>query len=130
MNVRGIPAALLLGAMPAVAQGQPAPPPPVAASSQEAALRDAAAAFGQCVSSGIRGVAATVTPEAGTAGILAGCSAQRDQLAQAAEALIATLPAEQQAAAREHARTGLAQAETQIADAIRQQRAEATAPAQ
>jgi hypothetical protein len=90
MNVRGIPAALLLGAMPAVAQGQPAPTPPVAASSQEAALR----------------------------------------VAQAAEALIATLPAEQQAAAREHARTGLAQADTQIADAIRQQRAEATAPAQ
>ena len=130
MKVSWIPAALWLGAMPAIALGQPAPPPPVAASPQEAALRDAATAFGQCVSSGIRGVAATVTPEAGTAGVLAGCSAQREQLAQAAEGLIATLPAEQQAAAREHARTGLAQAETQIAEAIRQQRTAATTPAQ
>jgi len=113
----GLSAALLVAAVPAFAQDGPPP-----------ALQQAAMAFGQCVQAGVQGLAATVTPEAGATSVLGGCSAQRDTLVSAVEAMIAAMPADQQGAAREQLRTRLAEAETQVANVIRQSRA-APAPA-
>jgi hypothetical protein len=124
-------AALIVAAFPAVAQQedsssaqpQPATPP------EAAAIQQAAMAFGQCVSAGMQSVDATAAPEAGAAGVLGACSSERERLEQAAEAMIATMPDEQQAAAREQLRSQLGDAETQIAAAIRRQReAPAAAP--
>ena len=119
-------AALAQNQAPA-APAQPAAPPPAVQAIQQAAMT-----FGQCVSTGVQGVPATVTPEAGATSVLGACATQRQQLLQAAEAFIATMPADQQAGARTTMNTQLAAAETQIADAIRQMRGAppAAAPAQ
>ncbi len=127
-----LPAALLCCAGAALAQtpaqqapaAQPAPPP-----AEQAAVGQAAAAFGECVQAGIQGLAATVTPQAGATTVLGGCASQRQQLERAVEALIATMPADRQAAAREQVRTQLAAAETQVAAAIPPARAAAPAAA-
>jgi len=80
---------------------------------------------------GVQGMAATVTPEAGAAAVLGACATQRQALDSAVDALIATLPEEGKAPAREQYRAQMAGAETQVADAIRRQRAApAPAPAQ
>lgn len=126
-------AALCLAAVPAFAQTQPAPaqatpagPPPEAM----AAVQQAGMAFGQCVQSGVPGVPATMTPEAGATSVVNACATQRQALMQAAQALIATLPEAQRAMAEEHLRTQLGGIETQVADGIRQMRAApAAAPA-
>ena len=126
----GISVALLVAAVPALAQDAEAPAAPAG---PQAAIQSAATAFGQCISAGLQGLDASVTPEAGAAAVLGGCAPQRDQLVQAAEAMIATLPAEQQAPANDQLRSRLGEAEARIADAIRQQRAApaaAPAPAQ
>jgi len=131
--------ALCLAALPAAtlaqaAPSQPAPaappapsgPPPAAVT----AVQQAGMAFGQCVQTGVQNVPATVTPEAGAAGVLGGCASQRQQLEQVVNALLATLPPEQRAAGQERLRTELGGIEGQIAAAIRQQRTAATpAPA-
>ncbi len=109
---------------PAAAPAQPAPQP-----AEQAAVGQAAAAFGQCVQAGIQGLAATVTPQVGATTVLGGCASQRQQLERAVEALIATMPADRQAVAREQVRTQLAAAETQVAAAITQARAAAPAAA-
>lgn len=93
------------------------------------AIQQTAMAFSQCVSGGVAALAASVTPEAGAASVLGGCATQRDQLVAAAEALIANIPADQQAGAREQLRSHLAGAEAQIAESIRQARTAAAAPA-
>ena len=117
--------AALLAATPALAQtqstGSPEPQAPTLTAPQQA-IADAASAFGQCVATGVRGVAATVTPEAGAASVLGGCAAQKQQLVQAAETYIATMPEDRRATAQQMLRSHLAEAETQIAAAIRQQR--------
>jgi len=123
-----VSATLLCLAGAAFAQAQ-APAAQPAASGPQAAIQQTAVAFGQCLETGIQGVAATVTPEAGATSVLGGCASQRQQLEGAIAALIATLPADQQAAAREHARTQLAEAHAQVAAAITRLRA-APAPAQ
>src|SRR5205085_4948684 len=89
-------ALLCLAATPAFAQNQTAPapsapagPPPEAI----AAVQAASATFGQCIQTGVMGVPASVTPKAGAANVLAGCSTQRMGVEQAVRALIATLPA-------------------------------------
>ena len=114
----------------APAQSQAAPSPEQAAGVQ--AIQQAAMSFGQCLSTGVQGVPAAVTPEAGATSVLGGCATQRQQLVQAAEAMIATMPAAEQEAARNTMNTQLAAAETHIANAIRQARSAppATAPAQ
>ena len=119
-----VAAALLAAALPAAAQAQEASrsAPPAEA----AAIRQAAAAFGQCIAAGMQGLGAA--PEADAAAVLGACSAERQRLEQAAEAMIATLPAEQQGPAREQLRSQLADADAQIADAIRRQREAAAAP--
>lgn len=122
----GLSAALLVAALPAFAQQAPAPAAP---SGPPAAIQQAAQAFGECVGSGMRGLAATVTPEAGAASIVGTCSSQRDALVQAAEAFINTLPEPQRAQALTQMRSELGGVETDIAAAIRQSRA-SPAPAQ
>lgn len=121
---------LCLAATPALAQNQTAPaeaapagPPPEAI----AAVQTAASAFGQCIQTGVTSVPASVTPEAGATNVLAGCATQRSTVEQAVQALIATLPAAQQAMAQEQLRTQTAGIQGQVADAIRQARAPAPA---
>jgi hypothetical protein len=109
---------------PAATPAQPAP-----GAAEQAAVGQTAAAFGQCIQTAIQGLAATVAPEAGATTVLGGCVTQRQQLEQALEALIATMPADQQAAAREQVRTQMAAAETQIAAAISRARAAPAAAA-
>jgi hypothetical protein len=124
-------AALLLAAAPALAQPPAAASPPPAAaeaSGPQAAIQQTAMAFGQCVSTGAQHVDAAVTPEAGATTVLAGCTAQRTALEQAVEALLATLPADQQAAGRAQLQSQLAAVPTQVADGIRRGRAAAAAP--
>ena len=125
-------AILFAAAAPALAQppaagaaAQPAQPSPAAI----AAIQSAAQAFGTCVQGGMQSVPATATPEAGAAGVLGGCASQRQTLVQAAEAMIATLPADQQTAAHAQMESQLGAIPTQLADGIRQQRAAAAAPA-
>lgn len=119
MLKQSLSAALLFAAVPAAAQPDASPP------AGQAAIQQAAEAFGRCVGTGIQGVAATVTPEAGAASVLAGCASQRQQLEQAAETMIAGsgMPEDQKAAARQRVRDRLAGAQSQIADGIRQLRA-------
>jgi hypothetical protein len=138
----GFSAALLLAAAPVLAQppaggtapaggaaaaqpAQPAQPSPAAVN----AIQTAAQAFGTCVSSGVQSVPASATPEAGAATVLGGCATQRQALVQAVESMIATMPADQQAAAHAQMASQLGSVQGQIADGIRQQRAAAAAPA-
>ena len=123
-----VSATLLCFAGAAFAQAQ-APAAQPAASGPQAAIQQTAMAFSQCLQTGIQGVAATVTPVAGATSVLGGCTSQRLQLEGAIDALIITLPADQQAAAREQARTQVAAAQGQVAAAITRMRA-APAPAQ
>ena len=126
-----LPAALLLASAAALAQPPAASSSPASteATGPSAAIQPAAMAFSQCLSAAIPNVGASVTPEAGAATVLAGCSTQKTALDQAVEALLATLPAEQQAAGRAQYQSQIGQAQTQIADAIRQHRTPAAAPA-
>lgn len=145
----GLAAALLLSAAPALAQDAAAPAAPAPApapsqapasppaqperapSAQEAAVMQAATAFGECVSEGVVALAADVAPDAGAATVLGGCAAQKTALEQSVDALIDTLPADRQAAAREHARTQMSEVPADIAAAIRSRPGTpAAAPAQ
>ncbi len=123
---------LALAAAPALAQSEaqseapPAAPAP-AASPEQAAVQQAASAFNQCVSAGVQGVETSVAPEAGAATVMGGCTAQRQQLEQAVGTVIASLPEEQQTAARQQLQTELDQVEPQVAAALRQ-RGAAPAP--
>ncbi|HEX5183378.1 MAG TPA: hypothetical protein VFW19_09540 [Allosphingosinicella sp.] len=128
------PATLLLAAAPIAAQPPAAPNPPAAEpaqpamTAQQAEIQRTAMAFGQCIKTGLDGLSATVTPEAGAASVLAGCAAQRADLGKAVDGMIATLPEDQRAAAHTQFETQIGQAQTQIADAIRQHRAAPPAP--
>ena len=131
----GLSAALLLCAGTVLAQTQPpaSPPPasPPTMTPQQSAIQTAAMALGQCVMAGVQGVPADVTPQAGATRVLAGCATQRQQLDQAAAGYMGTLPADQQAGAREQYRSQIGGAESQIAARITQMRATpAAAPAQ
>jgi hypothetical protein len=125
----GFSAALLLAAAPALAQQAT---PGATAPAGAAEIQQAAMAFGQCVETGAKALAATVTPEAGAATVMTGCTAQRAALERAAETLIAgpAVPQDKKAAARTQLRSELAMAPTKIADGIRKMRAaSAAAPA-
>lgn len=136
-------AALCLATLPAAALAQAAPAQPAPASppaaaqapagpdpAAMAAIQQAGTAFGQCVQTGLQGVPATMTPEAGATSVLGGCVPQRQAIEQAVQALLANLPEAQRAAGQERLRTELGAVEGQIAAAIRQRRAAATpAPA-
>lgn len=119
----GLSAALLIAAVPAFAQDHSAPSGP------PAAIQQAAQAFGTCVETGIRGLAAAVAPEAGATSVLGACATQRAALVTAVEGMITSLPAENQAAARTQLQTRLAAAEGQVAELIRRSRAAPAAPA-
>jgi len=124
-------AILSLAATPAFAQNQTAPAPSAPAGpppAEMAAVQQAGMAFGQCLQTGVMGVPATVTPEAGATTVLSGCATQRQALEQAANALVAALPEDQRAAAQERVRGQLAAVPGQIAAGIQQMRA-ASAPA-
>ena len=114
----GIGAILFLAALPAVAQ------PPAAGSNEpaptgpEAAIQQAAMAFGQCVSAGIQNVPTSQAAEAGAAVVLSGCSAQRAALATSVEAMIATMPEAQRAQAHAQFESQMRQATGQVAGAI------------
>jgi len=90
-----------------------------------ASIEVPAKAFGECLKTGIAGVSATVTPEAGASSVLAGCASQKTALETAADAMIAGLPITdaQKAEIRTQMKAEFAKAETQIADAIRKRRA-------
>ena len=139
-------AACLAAAVPAFAQtsGTPTPQasppasqrPNTAQSTQAPAMTGAqlqiqqtAMAFGQCIQAGVRGLAGTVTPEAGATAVLGGCAAQKTALEGAAQGYIATLPEDQRAAAQEQLTSHLGGVEAQVAAAIRAQRAAAASPA-
>ena len=128
----GLSIAFLCCAGAAFAQaGAPvsAPPAPAPAMTPEQnAIQQSVMGFAQCVMAGVPNVPANLTPEAGATNVLAACAAQRRQLDAAVDALIATLPEPNKAAAREQYRTQMAAAETQIASRIGQLRA-APAPA-
>jgi hypothetical protein len=132
----GLSIALLGCATAALAQNAQAPSAPPAAAPamtpQQSAIQAAAMGFAQCVMAGVQALPASVAAQAGATSVLAGCTAQRQQLDQAAEGYIGTLPQDQQAAAREQYRTQIAGAEGQIAARITQMRAAppAAAPAQ
>lgn len=122
----GLSVILLSAALPTAAQPRagvsPAPPPAVSPD-QKAAIQRTAMAFGQCISAGIQSLSATVTPEAGATAVLGGCAAQRGELIQSVEAMIATMPEAQRAEAHAQLETQMGQAGAQIAGAIRQRRA-------
>jgi hypothetical protein len=107
----------------APAQGQQITPPP--------AFIQAAQAFGQCVEGASGRIATTVTPEAAATQALAACAAQKTAIETQFEAWVASdaFPAEGRDIARTQFRAQFGQVETQIAGAIRQQRAAAAAPA-
>jgi len=125
-------AALMCCAGAAIAQSQTAAPAAAPAmSAEQSAVQSTAMALGQCVMTGVQGLAATVTPEAGATTVLAGCATPRQALDRAVEGLIATLPEENKAGAREQYRAQMAGAQAQIAARITQLRAApAPAPAQ
>lgn len=107
----------------------PAPPPPPI--SPPPAFIQAAEAFGQCVETASGGIATTVTPEAAAAQALAACAAQKTAIETQFEAWVASdaFPAEGRDVARTQFRAQFGQVESQIAGAIRQQRAAPAAPA-
>ena len=108
-------------AAPAAPAAQPDP--------LQVALQTNAMAFGQCVVGGIAAVPATVTPQAGASQIMGNCNAQKLQLVQAAEAMIAALPEDRRATATAALQTRLASAEGEIAEEITRRRAAPAAPA-
>ena len=121
----GFATAVLLAASPIAAQ--PPAAAPAAPTGPQTAIQRTAMAFGQCISAAMQKISPSVTPEAGAAVILGGCAAQRTDLTQSVEAMIATLPEAQRAAAHAQFESQMGQAETQIADAIRQHHAAAAA---
>jgi hypothetical protein len=126
----GLSAILLLAALPAAAQPPAAAPAPQAAlTGPQADVQRTAMAFGQCVSGALQNLSASVAPEAGAAGVLSGCAAQRAELARSVDAMIATMPEAQRAQAHAQFETDMGQVQPQIADAIRQHRAAGATPA-
>jgi hypothetical protein len=127
----GFAAGLLLAASPILAQPPAAPPAPQPTDAQKAEIQRTGAAFGQCIEAGMHNVSASVTPEAGAAGVLSGCATQRDALVKAVNAVIDALPQDQRAAAHSQFDGQIGQVQNQLADGIRQQRAAPapTAPA-
>ena len=127
----GLSAALLIAAAtPAFAQSKPAAPKASIPDAVKVAVEQAAQAFATCVNAGVQAVPTSVTPEAGAANVLSGCTTQRQALERAVEAGIAAsnLPEDRKAAARERVRNRLAQAQTQIASGIRQSRGAPATP--
>lgn len=133
----GLSAALFMAAPAAVAQPAQATPPANAAPAQQQqvvpppAFIQAAEAFGQCVEGASSQLPITVTPEAAAAQALVTCAAQKNAIETQFEAWVASdaFPAGGRDIARQQFRSQFAQAEGQIANAIRQQRAAAAAPA-
>lgn len=125
----GFTAALMLAAAPIAAQAPATPPAPQPTDPHEAEIQSAGMAFGQCISTGMQHVSASVTPEAGAAAVLNGCATQRDALVKAVSAAIDTLPADKRADAHTQLDSKLGEVPGQLADAIRQQRAAAATPA-
>jgi hypothetical protein len=128
----GLPAALLLAASPIAAQPPAAAAPPAMTPAQtaaQAAIQRTATAFGQCISTAIQNSSAATTPEAAAAAALSGCAAQRAELGRSVDAMIATMPAAQQAEAHAAFESDMNRAQGDIAQAIAQQRAAAAAPA-
>ena len=127
-------AAAFIIALPAVVEAQPPAPaaPPAPASPAPApvtpdtsAVQQAGMAFGSCIETGLANVPASATPEAGASSVTSGCAAQLHALEPAAEAFIAQLPEDQRTPAETNLHARLGEVETQVADAIRQQRAAA-----
>lgn len=116
-------AALFICAAPALAQPQAAQPNPEAA----AEINAASEAFGACIGSNAVRADAEATPEVAASTVLAACAPQRERLINLVEAVIVTLPLQQQGIARERLRNSLASTESELAEGIRQHRAQAAA---
>ena len=119
-------AAPVLAQPPAASSSPPASPP---ATGPAAAIQPAAMAYSQCLSTGAQHVDAAVTPEAAATAVMNGCAGQKTALDQAVEGMLATLPADQQAAGRAQYQSQLATVPTQLADGIRNSRAAPATPA-
>ena len=113
----------------AMAQTATAAAPAAQPDPLQVAVQTTATAFGECVVGGIAAVPATVTPQAGAAQVLGGCNAQKLQLVEAAEAMIAALPEDRRAGAAAMLQTRLAGAEAEISAEITRRRSAAAAPA-
>lgn len=120
---------------PSVTATTPVPPPAPAQPQQQVtpppAFIQAATALGQCLQGAAGQVPATTSPEAGATQVLAACTTQQTTLETQFEAWVASdaFPAEGRDMARQQFRAQLGQAEAQVANAIRQQRAAPVAPA-
>ncbi len=106
------------------AQAAPAPTP----APGDAAIEAAGQAFGQCIGPKVQAAPTTGTPETAADAVWAMCAREWAALETGVEAKIATLPAAQQATAREQMRTGITQGKAGLATAIRQMRARAATP--
>lgn len=119
----------LVTAAPALAQTGDAPPSGAQVTPPPAFIT-AAQAFGQCLSTGVAGVAATVTPEAGAHQVVTGCEGQRGALETQFEAWVSgpNFPEAGREAARAKFKEQIGAVEPAIANEIRTNRA-APAPA-
>jgi hypothetical protein len=124
MMFRFVAAALSLScAASALAQPQSAQ-----RNSEAAAEIDAASqAFNACLVNNAMRADEAATPEVAAAAIVAACAPQRERLINLIEAVMVTLPLQQQGTARERLRTSLASIEEGLTQSIRNSRAAAPA---
>lgn len=113
----------------ALVLAQATTPAAPAAPAGAAEIQTTAQAFSACIGPKVAAVPATMTPEQGADSVLAACKTEQDGLRGAVEAMLATLPADQQAMGRQQLDMGMAQARTGIAEGIRQKRAAPATPA-
>jgi hypothetical protein len=125
MLKRALFAGLALTAVPTLAQPPQSQSGPDVPQAPTPAIQAAGEAFGTCIGAGIGGLPDSATPDAGATSVLAACARQRDALVAAIESFISggAMPAEQKQAALTQVRAQFAQAQTEIANAIRQSRA-------
>jgi len=125
----GAAALLLVLATPGLAQtpatpAPPAPPAPANAGPPPAFIQSAQA-FGQCIGTRAKASDAKTTPEAAASAALSGCQAERTKMEGSFESWIAgsSYPEAQKTMARIQFKSQMASVQTQIADQIRQARA-------
>jgi len=114
---------LLMAAQAATPAPVPAAPPPGVAKIQASAN-----ALSTCIQAKITAVPADLTPEKGADHVMAACKSEQTALEQAVETMIATAPADRQAAARKQMADSMAAGRTQIAQGLSMMRAAPPAP--
>jgi len=114
MRVSLLTSVALLAA-PAFAQTAP----PAGAGGANSPIAAAGMRYVTCLKTKAEGAPQTVPPEAAADGAIAGCKAEHDQLITLIQPMIASLPAEQQTAARAHLQEQEAGLSAKIAADIR-----------